>query len=252
MGCKAELKPNITKGYNADDAAFFLLHNDFCELLDGWLLIHYPKSSIDHPGMPIIMRQEINLKGSTYLGFQNTRRNDGRDPSGKTVGFFLRDHKFARVCYRPWQYVAWLGQYKQVMSPDLSIYTDMPFEEQMMNTYRNRLVGAYWQFCGLVVIPTISWSDERSFEFAFGGVERGSVVAISTIGTKMAKHSFMLGFREMCERIQPREVICHCNPFREMHRYAKIMTVEHEGTKARRLYRFRPVPGQMSLFEDAM
>ncbi|MDR0354551.1 MAG: DUF4417 domain-containing protein [Deltaproteobacteria bacterium] len=251
-GCKTERKPNIANGHNADDAAFFQLHNDFCELLDGLLLMRYPKSSLDRPVMPHIMRQEINLRELFYLGFQNARRNDHRDPSNKTVGFFLRDQKFVRVCCRPWQYVAWLSQYQQVMSPDLSIFTDMPFDEQMMNTCRNRLVGAYWQFCGLMVIPTISWSDERSFEFAFDGVEHGSVVAISTIGAKMAKRAFMMGFREMRERIQPREVICYGNPFWEMHCYARITTVEHEGAKARRLSRCRPVPGQMSLFADAM
>ena len=30
---------------------------------------------------------------------------------------------------------------------------------------KNRWGGAYWQSSGLTVIPTISWGDERSFEF---------------------------------------------------------------------------------------
>ena len=36
------------------------------------------------------------------------------------------------------------------------------------------------------VIPTISWSGARSYEFCFDGVEKGSIVAVGMIGCKRA------------------------------------------------------------------
>jgi hypothetical protein len=62
----------------------------------------------------------------------------------------------------------------------------------------------------------------------------------------------MAGFTEMCERIKPKEVICYYNPFREMHQYVKVITIEYEGASARRLRRNRPISGQISFSEDAV
>jgi hypothetical protein len=146
----------MDNGYSANDASFFQLHDSLCELVNGWLLIHYPKSMLNRPKIPVIKRQVVDISRLSYIGFQNIRRIDSREPHIKTVGFFLKDYKFVRVCYRPWQFVDRLKQYKQVLSPDISVFTDMQYDEQMINVYWNRLTGAYWQYCGLTVIPTLS------------------------------------------------------------------------------------------------
>ena len=80
---------------------------------------------------------------------------------------------------------------------------------------RGRL-GAYWQSKGRIVIPTISWSDARSFEFCFDGVETGSTVAIGMIGCKRNKLHFLRGFWAMVEKIDPSQIICFGTPFPEM------------------------------------
>jgi hypothetical protein len=83
----------------------------------------------------------------------------------------------------------------------------MTITDQWQNIYRNMLVGAYWQHCGLTVIPTVSWSDERSFGFCFSGLEKGSAVAVSTNGTGETRSRFMAGFAELCRVVEPRLVI---------------------------------------------
>ena len=87
---------------------------------------------------------------------------------------------------------------------------------QLESVAKNRWVGAYWQSKGLLVIPTISWSDARSFEFCFDGVEPGSTVAIGMIGCKSNKLRFLRGFWAMAEKIDPSRIICFGTPFQEM------------------------------------
>ena len=55
-----------------------------------------------------------------------------------------------------------------------------------------------------------------SFNFCFDGIEKGSIVAVSTIGVKKQKSHFMLGYNEMLSRIKPSKIICYGKPFDEM------------------------------------
>jgi len=220
----------------------FFNKQDLCKVIMEKLAVTPPK---DYRCMTVIRKQDIDFKDFGYIGFQNTRKNDNRSNSNKTVGFFLQDRKFECVCRKPWKYVSRLLQYKQTMSPDISCYTDMPLQDQWRNTFLNRVIGAYWQHCGLTVIPTIAWSDRRSHEFFSAGVEKGCVVAVSTIGTKKNRPLFMDGFAEMCRRIKPEVVICYCTPYIEMYKYADIISIEYEGRRAWRKAKYRPDPNQL-------
>ncbi|MCL2137754.1 MAG: DUF4417 domain-containing protein [Coriobacteriia bacterium] len=162
---------------------------------------------------------------------------------------FKDDSRFERVCCKPWEYVDRLSQYKQVMTPDVSCYIDMPLEEQWHNTFLNRIIGKYWQTRGLIVIPTISWSDKQSYSFAFTGIEIGCIVAVSTIGTHEYYDMFMDGFIEMCNQINPEAVVCYCPPYQEMYHYSKVVYVEYEGRLARFNAKHRPNPNQLTLFD---
>lgn len=91
---------------------------------------------------------------------------------------------------------------------------------------------------GIKVIPTISWSDESSFEWCFDGEPVGGTVAVSSVGTqnnKTAKELFLNGYNEMMKRLEPETVIfygtipqeCYGNiirvkAFQEKFREAKI------------------------------
>lgn len=130
------------------------------------------------------------------------------------VHFFIDDYQFERLWNSPAQYVDLLTQFECVFTPDFSLYSDMPIAMQIWNTYRSRLLGQYWQRQGIVVIPTISWSDERSFDFCFDGIEKGSIVAISTTGSfrsEETKKLFYDGFNKMIEKIDPKKIIVYGN-----------------------------------------
>ena len=58
--------------------------------------------------------------------------------------------------------------------------------------------------------PTISWSDENSYEWCFDGEPRGGIVAVSSVGTQKSKESqrlFLRGYEEMVKRLEPTWVI---------------------------------------------
>lgn len=129
------------------------------------------------------------------------------------ISFFVDDYILERFWNNPVKYIYVFRNAKYVMSPDFSLLIGMPKPMQMWNIYRNRLIGNVWQNAGIKVIPTITWSDKKSFEYCFEGVEKGSVVAVSNIGCRNEenKYYFDAGFNEMIKRIHPSTILFQCN-----------------------------------------
>lgn len=129
------------------------------------------------------------------------------------VSMFVDDYILERYWNNPTKYISYFEKTKYIMSPDFSIYVDMPQPMQMWNIYRSRLVGYIWQSAGLNVIPTISWGGVNTFEFCFEGVKYGSVVAVSNIGCRNEEHKkfFDSGFIEMIKVINPKQILFLCN-----------------------------------------
>lgn len=92
----------------------------------------------------------------------------------------------------------------------------MNYWRQLESIAHSRWVGAYWQDQGQLVVPTVSWSDSKSYDFCFDGVEKGSVVAVGMIGCKRSKTEFLSGYEKMVEIIAPSTIICFGKPFEEM------------------------------------
>ncbi|MBP3630277.1 MAG: DUF4417 domain-containing protein [Clostridia bacterium] len=165
--------------------------------------------------MPFIHKQDIDLNKRQFLSFVDAKTGE-KDNKNKTIHFFTHDWKFEKVydCYE--DEIEKLSEFYALLSPDFSLFTNMPLALQIESVFKNRWCGAYWQSKGLRVIPTIAWGDERSFKFCFDGVERGSVVAVCTYYRENAEEEFLLGYNRMLEVIQPSVVICYDEPFKSM------------------------------------
>lgn len=161
--------------------------------------------------IPTIERQDF--VPVDLVSYKDTLRPKNKDWDN-TVHFFLDDYQFEPVWSKADQTLSRIQKIGRALTPDFSLYIDYPKALQIFNTYRNRWLGCYWQEKGIDVIPTISWSDEESFAFCFKGVEKGSTVAISTVGTRYAKEGFILGFEEMIRQIEPEKLIVYgeCMP----------------------------------------
>ena len=161
-------------------------------------------SSSNRYGIPDLRLDNIDIEGLVGFNYVLSKKS-----SPETVHFFLDDYQFVRLWYRPDEYVDKLRRFNGMFSPDFSLYLDFPLSLQIYNTYRNRWVGRYCQECGIKVIPTVGWSDEKSFEFCFLGVPKGSDVAVSTRGvvrSKEAREMFVKGYERMLKEIEPRVV----------------------------------------------
>jgi hypothetical protein len=172
--------------------------------------------SVGKWGIALIKKQELSTNDIMLVACSDTRVNDNEENKKKGVHFFVDDYRFNGIYDNPERTFERYSQYAFLLSPDFSTYADMDLWRQLESVAKNRWVGAYWQSKGMTVIPTVSWSDARSFEFCFDGIEQGSIVALGMIGCKQAKFQFMRGYNEMIKRIQPSKIICFGTPFPEM------------------------------------
>ena len=165
---------------------------------------------------PLIRKQLVDLEKVELLACSDAKYNEKEENKVKGVHFFVDDYRFENVYTNPEKSLKKYLQYKFLLSPDFSIYVEMPLWKQIDNVGKNRWCGAFWQQHGQIVIPTISWSNALSYEFCFHGVEQNSIVAVGMIGCKSDKRAFMNGYNEMMNRINPTAIICFGTPFNEM------------------------------------
>ena len=166
--------------------------------------------------MPIIKKQIIDITDIGLIACSDTKLHEREENKCLGVHFFVDDYRFNGIYDNPKRTLNKYAQYKFLLSPDYSTYTDMSLWRQLESVAKNRWVGAYWQSQGITVIPTISWGLSQSFEFCFDGVEKNSIIAIGMIGCKRNKTQFMHGYNTMLEKIQPLKIICFGSPFDEM------------------------------------
>lgn len=159
--------------------------------------------------MPMLAKQDVTppdmLMGFNYATGKKTVKHCG-------IHFFIDDYQFQRVWNQPDRYIAPLKRFKCVLAPDFSTYMDMPEAMKIWNVFRSRLIGAYWQACGLKVIPTLQWAGPESFPYCFSGIPNNSTVAVSTVGVNdnpTAELYWRLGMRYAIDRLAPEKRRCH-------------------------------------------
>lgn len=157
--------------------------------------------------MPII--KACDYVPTDLIGFNYAKSTDKTDCG---VHFFIDDYQFERVWNSPDENIERLRKFQCVLTPDWSLYMDMPMALKVWNVYRQRLIGQIFQDSGLTVIPTLSWAEPETYNFCFDGIEQGGTVAVSTVGvmkSESAKAIWADGMREAMKRLKPKNVICY-------------------------------------------
>lgn len=170
----------------------------------------YRFSGVGMYEIPQIQRQ--NYDNCDWIGFNYASKTDNRENKG--IHFFLDDYQFIRLWNSIDTYLPMLKQFKYVMSPDFSLYTDFPKSLQIYNHYRKHWLAAYMQLHGIRVIPTVCWSMRDSFEWCYDGEPVYGTVAVSSLGTQMNKQKaklFLEGYNEMCKRLHPENILFYGN-----------------------------------------
>lgn len=162
------------------------------------------------------------------------------------IHFYIHDRYFKQIFSDTDKYVDLLKQYDGVISPDPTIILGKSKCLHATSTYMNRAVAYYLQKQGIPVIPNIRWGDEKTFEFAFLGVPRHSIVAISTHGCirrdssndNLLRNCFKKGLLEMLKRLEPESVIVHGympnDIFKEYESLTKFIRYPSEFEKTRK------------------
>ena len=69
----------------------------------------------------------------------------------------------------PRQYLDKLKKFQGIISPDFSLYRNMPLCMQMWNTYRGRALANFLSENDINIIPNVRFGDERTYSFCFEG-----------------------------------------------------------------------------------
>lgn len=145
-------------------------------------------------------------------GFNYALSTPTADKAGKGCHFFIDDYQFERLWANPAKYLDALRGYDCVLTPDFSLYMDMPDPMQAWNRYRSQALGHYWQAQGIKVVPTLSWAQPSSFGFCLKGIPKHATVATSTVGVvrdKDAQRTWQRGMRRAMRALEPARVLLY-------------------------------------------
>lgn len=167
--------------------------------------------------IPVIEKPEKLMVPSGMVPFSKMDRVE--DPRRFAVCEYELDVEFADLLRDPDKYVKELRRYQAFITPDASLYWDMPLAAQIVNKYRNHAVGHFMQSKGVYTIPNVRWGDERTYTcdylpepLAFLGVEKHSIVSIGSYGvvkTRDEKRHFRAGLEAMLEWLEPEVVLVY-------------------------------------------
>ena len=155
---------------------------------------------------------------------------------GSGIHFYVDDYQFERVWNQPQFYLEKLAEFDCMLTPDFSLYKEMPIAMKIWNTYRSRLIGQMAQRMGILVIPTVSWCERQTFDFCFDGLPKRSTLSISTIGVKKDDYNFELwkaGVDEMIRRLNPRTLLIYGG--KVDYDFGKIKTVYFDNAVTERM-----------------
>ena len=124
-----------------------------------------------------------------------------------------------------------------MLTPDFTLYVEMPIAMKIWNTYRSRLIGQMAQRMGITVIPTVSWCEEETFEFCFDGLPKNATLSISTIGVKKHEYNFGIwkaGCDEMIRRLKPETLLVYGGEVEYDYGDTKVVYYENKVTERMR------------------
>ena len=183
--------------------------NERQRTMDAYNLDEYdPGRTAGFYQMPLI--RACKSVPSELIGFNYMLTTEPR--TGLGIHFYVDDYQFERVWNDPESYCDKLAEFDYVLTPDFSLYIDMPMAMKIWNVYRSRLIGQLLQDKGMRVIPTLSWAEDTTFQFCFDGIEPGGVVSVSTIGVKRdeaAAEIWKNGMDEAMRRLTPSTVVVY-------------------------------------------
>ena len=124
--------------------------------------------------------------------------------------FFTSDSNFESYWNNPFRYLRFLQQLGFVMSTDFSLYTNMVLMQKLWNSFRNKLLSAFYQRNGINLIPAPSWGDLVNIELYMEGWPKESIIAVNSTGIgldKRCRYIWLEGYHAMLDILKPVHII---------------------------------------------
>ena len=158
-------------------------------------------------GFPQLQKStSIPFNPLSFVECRTKRRKDNR-----WLHFYAEDLNFECVWNSPKSYVKLLKSFAGVITPDFSMYGDLPRSFQIWNCFRNRALAFWFQRrLNLDIIPSVSWVGADSYSWCFDGLPEGGTVSVSGNGCYFNPYSrqrFIDGFNAMKERLHPDVIV---------------------------------------------
>ena len=135
------------------------------------------------------------------------------------IHFYIYDSLFREVIKNPYNFIDEFKEYKGIIGPDNSLYTNAIFPSVFVNTYRNRAITYFLQKNGINVIPNVRWGNITTYskicfeeKIAFLGIPKNSIVSVGSYGTMKNvddRVNFLMGFEAMIEELTPKVVLIY-------------------------------------------
>lgn len=146
------------------------------------------------------------------ITFERAMKTKNKEDYKKWIVFYCDDSEFERLWNSPYRYLNKLRKFKGVVTPDFSMYGDMPYPIKMMNAYRSKWLGVWFNENGIKTIINVRWSDEESLEYVLDGIEEGSNIFIGTLGARRNNEDRYLleeGFKKVCDIVKPNFIMSY-------------------------------------------
>lgn len=173
------------------------------------IIASLPKTDKNH--FPVVHAVQDVRDDLQYVSFEARNRFSGKECM---LGFFLYDYKFNKPLWdRLEETTSLISHYETIIGPDYSLYLGSGWEVQnKYNIYKSRAITAYWQYCGLKVIPVATWGDAESFNYCFEGLPENSVIAVCGIGhdcTPWRHHLWCAAIAELVRQKHPTKILVY-------------------------------------------
>lgn len=188
------------------------------------LYINHNLDNFHFPIKKAVHINELDIENLKAVNFQNLKQNDFNNQ--KIVLSFLYDKVLNRLWLDPLKKIPLFKTVQAVVTPDFSAYSTMNYNDVRYNIYKNRWLGCLYQDYGIKTIPSIGWINSDTYEMCFSCVEKGGIVAISTLGCHCNPKEFLEGFRAMKEFLSPELIIVYGNMIDGM--TGKFMNIKYE------------------------
>lgn len=124
--------------------------------------------------------------------------------------FFTQDSNFESYWNYPFRSIRFLQRLSFVLSTDFSIYSNMLLMQKMWNSFRNKLLSAFYQRNNINLIPAPSWGDVENIDRYMEGWPKGSLIAINSTGIgkdKRCRHIWLDGYNAMLDILKPIHIL---------------------------------------------